>query len=160
MIWGRVNDARILIFGWTISLKSRAWAPWLQTVSCHWTGSYEHVNSWTKHTTKVLFMDQSAFKHQIPKDVKNINSSDLTDIKIYIYNCKLSVSVLAYWKIACAVFNCTHDSRISASQSLPRDFLQKNSLLRKARVTWRVCACVCTSAGLCKMVIVCVCLHG
>lgn len=31
-------------------------------------------------------MDQSAFKHKIPKDVKNINRSDLTDINIYIYN--------------------------------------------------------------------------
>lgn len=30
-------------------------------------GSCEHMNSWSKYTTKVLFKDQSGFKHQVPK---------------------------------------------------------------------------------------------
>ncbi len=117
------------------------------------------MNMWTHEANTqqkcYLWISQQLSIRFLRKDVKKINSSDLTDINIYIYNWKhsVSVSVLAYWKIACAVFNCTHESRTWLIAE--RFSLKKNFLLRKARVTW-------WSTGLCKMVIywvwVCVCM--
>lgn len=79
-----------------------------------WTWTHEPNTQQKCH----LWICQHLTIRLLRKDVKNINSSDLTDINIYIYNSKhsVSVSVLAYWKIACAVFNCMHESRLNAKR--------------------------------------------